>query len=307
MLRAERSKVSVLVQSVRIYSLSAALVPVLIGGAVAFSYHQGEVAWGLMPIVVVCALLFQMGTNVINDYFDFKKGIDQDQPFGGGSGVLTSRLMTPRQFFIEGCVLFGIAILLGFVLIYFRGVPMFLFGLIGLLGGYFYSGGPKGYKYLGLGEVLVFVLMGPLMVIGTYFVLTANYTNSFSLYASLPVGFLVASIMAVNNHRDIAFDAESGGIKTLSMILGFRASKVQYCLLVAAAYLSVVLMAFSGLFSYWTLLVFLSLPVALGNLKTIWESDRGQEERLAPLVPRTAQLHLLFGVLLTCGIVLDTL
>jgi 1,4-dihydroxy-2-naphthoate octaprenyltransferase len=300
-------KLSIFWQSLRLYSLPAALVPVLVGSALAFSYHGGSAVWALLPVVIACSLLFQMGTNVINDYCDYTRGVDQDRPSGGGSGVLTANLMGPGRAFVEGRALFGAGVLLGVVLIYVRGVPMAVLGLVGLLGGYFYSGGPRGYKYLALGDIAVFLLMGPLMVIGTYFVLTGSYTDPVVLYVSLPVGFLVAAILAVNNHRDIASDAESPNTKTLAMVIGFKASRIEYYLLVISAYLSVAVMVMVGVPPHWTLSVFASVPLALANLETVRKSGPGQEERLAPVVPRTAQRHLLFGVILAAGIVAGAL
>ena len=142
---------------------------------------------------------------------------------------------------------------------------MLLIGVAGLLGGYLYTGGPKGYKYLALGEVLVFVLMGPLSVVGTYLALTGE-VSLVVLLASLPVGSLVAAIMAINNHRDAASD-RGAGVKTLSNVIGFRASRVENLILPVSAYLFVGLAALFGLLSVWTLLVFLSLPLALRNLR----------------------------------------
>jgi 1,4-dihydroxy-2-naphthoate octaprenyltransferase len=256
--------------------------------------------------VLVCALLFHAATNVLNDYFDFERGVDQSYPFEGSSGVLTRGLLSPREVFAGGCALFGLGVTLGMILVYVRGLPMLALGTIGLIGGYLYSGGPKGYKYLALGDVFVFVLMGPLMVFGSYFALTANYGSGVALWASLPVGALVAAILVANNHRDATHDA-AVGVKTLATMLGFKASKVEYCLLVLSAYLGVILMVLVGILSSWSLLVFITVPLALANLRTIQESRKGREEQLAKIVLRTAQLHLLFGSLLVLGVILGVL
>jgi 1,4-dihydroxy-2-naphthoate octaprenyltransferase len=117
----------------------------------------------------------------------------------------------------------------------------------------------------------------------------------------------VAAILAVNNHRDIASDAESPNTKTLAMVIGFKASRIEYYLLVISAYLSVAVMVMVGVPPHWTLSVFASVPLALANLETVRKSGPGQEERLAPVVPRTAQRHLLFGVILAAGIVAGAL
>jgi 1,4-dihydroxy-2-naphthoate octaprenyltransferase len=299
-----RVDISVLLQALRVYSFPASVVPVVVGTALALEYG-GSVLWWLLPIVLVASVLFQAGTNVINDYFDYARGVDQNDPYNGSSGVLTKGLMRERDVFLYGVGLFAAGVLLGLVLVYFRGPPMLYIGLAGLLGGYLYTGGPKGYKYLALGDVLVFVLMGPLSVVGTFYALTGTVTPAV-LLASLPVGSLVAAIMAVNNHRDAASD-HGAGVKTLSTVIGFRASRVENLVLPISAYLFVAVAVFFGVLSPWTLLVFLTLPLAWRNLRVIWESDEEEARGLTYLVTRTAQLHLAFGVLLAAGIALGAL
>ncbi len=291
-------------QALRAYSFPASVVPVMVGTALALD-AGGEVYWGLLPVVLVCSILFHAGTNVINDYFDFVRGVDKDDPYGGSSGVLTKGLLRPSEVFAYGVGLFGAGVLLGLVLLYYRGLPMLLLGAAGLLGGYLYTGGPKGYKYLALGDVLVFLLMGPLMVVGSYYALTGGFTLTVFL-TSLPVGSLVAAIMAVNNHRDAATDREAE-VRTLSNVIGFRASMVENLLLPVSAYLSVALMAFFGVLPVWSLLTFLSLPLALANLRDLKNSGEESARELGYLVVRTAQLHLVFGVLLSAGIAIGAL
>lgn len=235
-----RGGLGIWLRALRAYSFPASVVPVLVGTALALD-AGGEVSWGLLPVVLVCAVLFHAGTNVIDDYFDFVRGVDKDDPHGGSSGVLTKGLLRPPEVFAYGVGLFGAGVLLGIVLLYSRGLPMLLLGIAGLLGGYLYTGGPKGYKYLALGDVLVFLLMGPLMVVGSYYALTGGVTLTVFL-ASLPVGSLVAAIMAVNNHRDAATDKEAE-VRTLPNVIGFRASRIENLLLPVSAYLFVALMA----------------------------------------------------------------
>lgn len=303
--KARRGGFGVLLQALRAYSFPASVVPVLVGAVLALDPGDGDVSWGLLPVVLACSILFHAGTNATNDYFDFVRGVDKDDAYNGSSGVLTKRLLNPPELFAYGVALFGAGTLLGLVLLYYRGLPMLLLGVVGLLGGYLYTGGPKGYKYLALGDVLVFLLMGPLMVVGTYYALTGGMTITVFL-ASLPVGSLVAAIMAVNNHRDAAADAEAE-VKTLSNVIGFRASRVENLLLPVSAYLFVVLMVLFGVLSAWSLLVFLSLPLALANLRDVRNSGEESARELSYLVVRSAQLHMIFGVLLSAGVVVGAL
>ena len=302
--KARRSGLGIWLQALRAYSFPASVVPVLVGAVLALDLGD-RVSWGLLPVVLACSVLFHAGTNVINDYFDFVRGVDKDDTYNGSSGVLTKGLLRLPEVFVYGVILFGAGVSLGLVLLYYRGLPMLLLGVVGLLGGYLYTGGPKGYKYLALGDVLVFLLMGPLMVVGTYYALTGGMTVTVFL-ASLPVGSLVAAIMAVNNHRDAAADQEAE-VKTLSNVIGFRASRIENLLLPVSAYLFVALMALFGVLSAWTLLVFLSLPLALANLRDIKNSGEESAHELSYLVVRSAQLHMVFGVLLSAGIVAGAL
>ncbi|UCH11468.1 MAG: prenyltransferase, partial [Fidelibacterota bacterium] len=194
----------------------------------------------------------------------------------------------------------GIA--LGFILIWVRGLPMFYLGLVGFLGGVFYTAGPIAYKYHALGDLLVFALMGPLMVIGSYFALTGSYEVSI-LYVSLPVGFLVAAILAANNYRDIAHDREAG-IKTFASMLGYTGAKVEYSLLVLGAYVTVVLMVVFQILEPWALLVLVSLPPAWKNLRAVWANTPGEVEAVAMTDQQTAQVHLQFGILLVIGLII---
>lgn len=293
-----KAELLVWVQATRAFSLTASLIPVAVGAALAADY-AGEVAWGLFPLVIVCALLAQAATNLISDYFDFVNGVDQTDTFGS-SRVLVDGLLRPRQMLVAGWVLFAVGLMLALVLIVTRGVPMLILALIALVGGYGYTGKPIGYKYFALGDVLVFTLMGPLMVIGSYLALTGSYDNM-ALVASLPIGFLVAAILHANNLRDIRHDA-AAKVKTLANVLGHRAAKGEYIGLLIAAYVSVALTGVAGLLSPWSLLVFLSLPLAARNIRAASRCQEDKPEEIALLDVQTAQLHLLFGLLLVIGI-----
>ncbi len=126
----------------RAYLFLDSVVPVLVGTALAL--EQEDTLWGLFPVVLLCSVLFQAGTNAINDYFDFIRSVDGDDPRSGSSGVLTRVLLPPNAMFVFGVGLFGAGVLLGLVLVYHRGLPMLLVRLAGLLGGYLYTDGPKG-------------------------------------------------------------------------------------------------------------------------------------------------------------------
>ena len=290
-------------QATRAFSFTASIVPVFVGGAMAL-YFGGDVAWRLFPLVVICSLLFHAGTNVISEYYDYKKGVDKEHTYGS-SRVLVDRLMAPKDTLIEAAIIFLAGCVIGIVFIVFRGWPIFVLGAVGLLGGVFYSAKPVGYKYFALGDLMVFILMGPLMVIGSYFVLTGNY-NSNVLFVSLPVGFLVTAILVANNFRDIKYD-RLAKVRTVATILGFKGARAEYCLLLAGAYISIAVMAALKVFSPWVFLAFLSIPLAVRNFKVAMKSKPDSPESIAILDVQTAQLHLVFGVLLISSLVLGVI
>lgn len=296
-----RSKISIWLQAVRAFSFTASSIPVLVGTALALNY-PGKVMWILFPVVYIAGLLVHAATNLVSDYYDYKKDVDKDYTFGG-SGVLVQGLLPAKSILTGGLVLFAITAALGIILIAVRGVPILVLGLIGIVGGYFYTGRPFGYKYLGLGDFLVFILMGPLMVIGSYYCLTGSYHHAV-LLVSIPVGFLVSAILQANNTRDIKHDTEAG-IKTLENTLGPKGAKAFYYFALIAAYISVVLMVIFKILPLWSLMVIVTLPQALKNIIKLAHSQPDQPEQVATLDVETAQLHLSFGLLLTVSLVLQ--
>jgi len=186
-----------------------------------------------------------------------------------------------------------------------RGWPIFALGVVGLLGGFFYTARPVGYKYFALGDALVFTLMGPLMVIGSHFVLTGSYNHAV-LIASLPVGCLVAAILHANNMRDIQHDREAQ-VRTVANLLGHDRARFEYYGLVGGAYVAALGMIAGGLIGPWGLLVLLTVPLAARNIRRVARSQPQQPESIATLDVQTAQLHLVFGLLFALAILLGEL
>ncbi len=297
----ERSKFSLIMQAVRPFSFSASVVPVLVGAVFALVNYD-VVLWELLPVILIASVLLHAGTNFVSEYYDLKNGIDREDTFGS-SKVLVDKLLKPKEVLKYGYISFFLGFLLGMILVYYHGLPILALGLLGIAGGVFYTGKPIGYKYLALGDVLVFLLMGPLMVIGTYFSLTGHFEWSVALL-SLPIGFLVTAILNANNIRDIMHDGEAK-IKTIATLIGIKSSKKEYYFLIIGAYLSVIIMAATGVVSYWALLILISFPVALKNMKEISTAKVSSPENVAMLDIKTAQLHTQFGILLTIGILIS--
>jgi 1,4-dihydroxy-2-naphthoate octaprenyltransferase len=289
------------VQAVRPFAFTASMVPVFLGAALTLR-TEGAVKWGLFPLVVLASLLIHAGTNLINDYFDFRKGVDRPETHGS-SRVLVERLLTPRQVLFGGLAAFALTAAVGLVFVVIHGWPILALGLVGMAAGFFYTAAPVAYKYVGLGDACVFLMMGPLMVVGSLFVLTGQWSWE-AVAVSLPVGCLVASILSGNNLRDITHDA-AASVRTTAGFLGPRWARLEYSALVALAYAFVPILMAAGFLSAWSLLTLLTLPPAVRNVRLALRSTPETPGQLATLDVQSAQVHLLFGVLLIASVVLE--
>lgn len=279
------------IQAVRAPFFTASVIPVLLAAAYA-CWQREAVAWPLFSLVLVSTIFLHAGTNTINDYYDFKKDVDTKTSFGS-SRVLVDNLMSPRTLLIGSYVLFGLGFLSGLAVVAFRGVPLLAMGLLGLSAGYLYSAKPLGLKYIGLGDVTVFIFMGPFLVVSAFYAATGLFDPRV-IFISLPIAFLVTAILHANNLRDIDCD-RSAGIRTWALILGLKAAKLNYYGLLIAAYVSVVVMVFCKILPLYGLAVFLSLPLAVKNILCMAGARQENLAEIAGMDVRTAQLHLVFG------------
>src|SRR5690606_23925593 len=183
---------------------------------------------------LICALLIQIGTNFANDVFDYQKGTDT-QERTGPLRVTQAGLLTPRQVFRGMCLVFGLAFLIGLYLIAVGGWPILVIGLLSILSGIAYTGGPYPLGYHGLGDLFVFIFFGPVAVCGTYYVQALEW-SWLALISSVPVGLLSVAILIVNNYRDRHTDVKAGK-RTLAVRLGGKLTRWQYGLTLALAYI----------------------------------------------------------------------
>lgn len=287
-------------RAVRTFSFTASATPILLGTALAL-YQTGHINVPMLILALFGGVILHAGTNLVSDYYDYNKGVDREDTFGG-SRVLVDKQMAPKDILRGGIIAFAIATLIGVYLVVERGWPIVMFGLAGIAGGYFYTAGPVGYKYRALGEFLVFALMGPLMVWGAHFVQVGRL-EWMPLLISLPIGILVAAILFANNLRDIEDDTESG-YHTQASILGRKKARILYAGMLFSAYAILgALVAFHQV-PVWALLAVISIPAALKVNKIIQESLKHERGHLAMVDVMTAQLHFQFGILFTIGIVL---
>jgi len=291
------------VQAVRAPFFTASLVPVCAGAALTL-YYGTPAAWAALPLIILCAVIFHAGTNLINDYYDHVRGVDTAASLGS-SKVIQQGLLQPRELLRAGLLLFGLGALLSGAFILLRGPVVLVFLACALLGGYLYTGTPLAYKYAALGDLFVFLLMGPLMVVGTSVILTGLWDGR-ALAASLPIGFLVAAILHANNLRDIEHD-RGAGVRTLANTIGLGPAKRLYALLLGAAYLAVTVMLFDGTLPWLAVSVYATFPLAYRNVKTAGRSRTASAGGLATLDIASARLHLAFGLLYIISLLLGSL
>lgn len=284
----------------RPFAYTASVVPVLAGGALAAV--DGRFAWLPFLAALVGGVLLHSGTNIVNEIYDVRKGIDTIASPRASHAIVKGRL-TERQAFAAAAVAFVLAVAVGVYLVVLRGPAILVLGALGIVGGWGYTAPPLEYKYRALGVPLVFLLMGPLMVAGTYFAVTGTWAPQ-AFVLSVPVGLLVAAILHGNEWRDISEDTRAG-IVTLSSRIGREWAHWSYVALVLGAYITLGLAVAFRLLPPATLLAILSLPFLAQVVRSAELGATGQARAIAMIDLETARLHMAFGLLLVAGVLLS--
>ncbi len=292
------SKWKIWLAAARPQTLPAAFVPVLLGVSIGWFHHSIHILASLTALF--CAVAIQVGTNFANDYFDFVKGADSENRIGfqraTASGLIKPEVMLKATIYTM-CVAF----IAGLYLIWIGGWVILLIGLLSLLFGILYTGGPFPLGYNGLGDVFVFIFFGFAAVIGTSYLNTLQWVEE-AFWVSIPAGALCVNILVINNLRDIEQDKLSGK-RTLGVLFGERSLKIEYLLMLILAYAVLPVLYFHNHFNEVIFLPLLAIPFALVLLKFVWFTK--EKRRLNNVLERTAQFMILFGLLLSIGIILQ--
>jgi len=247
---------------------------------------------------LAAALLIQVGTNFANDAFDFERGADTSER-AGPLRTAQAGLLSAAALRIATLAVFAVAALIGLFLVARGGWPIAVLGLLGLLAGYAYTGGPVPLGYRGLGDPLVFLFFGVFAVWGTHRVQTLGAPD-LALAASIPIGLLATALIAVNNLRDIATDRRANK-RTLAVRLGPRGARRYYALLLVGSYAALPGLWWLGAPAAGAGLPLLTAPLAW----RLWQKTRVEEGAALNLVlAGTARLELGFAVLMAVGLVL---
>lgn len=282
------------IQAARPATLTAALVPVIVGSAVAFFEHAFR--WDTALAAALGSGAIQIGTNFANDVFDAEKGADTPDRLGPVRAV-ASGLLTAAQMRRAMILTFAFATLVGLYLVATSGLPIVLIGVLSIASGIAYTGGPYPLGYNGLGDVFVMLFFGFVAVCGTEYVQTGA-VSSLGVLASIPVGAIATAILVVNNVRDRNTDVGAGK-RTLVVRHGRRFGELEYAGLFLASYGTAIGLAIL-LRAPAIALPCLSIPIAL-RLFTALRTQEGTP--LNAVLASTAKLLLVFGVLFALGIV----
>lgn len=274
-------------------TLTAAVVPVLLGTSLA--YVDGKVDGLSALIALICSLLIQIATNIINDLYDFRKGADNDKRLGAKK-ALTAGLLTERELVVATVVVMLTAFCLGLILVWRAGWVILAIGLLSLFFAWAYTGGKYSLAYLGLGDVFVFLFFGLAAVCGTYYLHHHSFSLS-SVVVATGAGAIAVNILGINNLRDIPTDSEVGK-KTLAVRFGEDFARGLYFWLMIVSYLVPFVLVLMG-YGYGVFLTFLSIPFALKQWRIV-ALERGKA--LNPALGGTAQLLFIYGVLMSLGL-----
>jgi 1,4-dihydroxy-2-naphthoate polyprenyltransferase len=280
-------------------TLTASLAPVAVGTGLAAGLSPAGTRWWLALVALLSAGCIQIATNLVNDAADFEKGADTFERLGP-TRVTQSGLLRPPQVMLAAGLFFAVAALLGIPLVLSGGLPILVIGLLSIAAGYAYTAGPFPLAYLGLGEVFVILFFGVAAVKGMAYVLAGVSLSPWAELAALQVGLQSATLLAVNNLRDVAGDRKAGK-RTLAARFGERFARVEIAALVALPFL----LGGLWLLAHKPLAALLPLPTAVLGVRLVggvWLE--APSRRFNVFLAQSALLQLLFSVLLAIGLAL---
>jgi len=300
------TRLKVWIKAVRAPFFTAAIIPVVLGSIMA--WHDTSVfLWQRFWLTLIGAILMHAGTNLANDYYDHLSGCDEinpnPTPFSGGSRVIQEKLLLPKNVLYAAFVSFILGSIIGLYLNYLSGTNVILIlGIAGVFLAFFYTAKPFRIAYGGFGELTCAIGFGLLMVLGSYYVQAERLSLKAAL-VSIPVGILIALVLFINEFPDYIGD-KSVGKNTLVVILGKQKAVILYQCLLAATYLITIILAFLKFLPFFSLIVLLSLPLALKAF-VVSKNNFDKINELLPANALTIGLHSIIGILLCVGFVLD--
>ena len=273
-------------------------MPVLV--TMMFLWSKGlEVSWWLGGMALVNIVLVHAAGNVWSDYHDYRKGVDAPDTYG--VRILTDKQFTPKEVFRLSVTLQVAAVVLGLIMVYLTGITLLWFGLAGIALSLFYPP----LKYIALGDLVIMACYALLPMLGTTFICSGNIVPEV-LWLAVPVGSITVAILHVNNARDIETDRRAG-IKTFALLTGRSFAIDVYLFELLLPYCWLLVTALLGYVSPWTLVTFITLPIALSNCKKMLSCKTEGIKAIATLDEATAKLQLAFSLTLVIGLIIEAL
>ncbi|MBA4537403.1 1,4-dihydroxy-2-naphthoate polyprenyltransferase [Bacillus aquiflavi] len=293
-----RSNWKVWWQLTRPHTLTASFVPVLLGTALAL--HITEINLILFSAMLVASILIQTATNMFNEYYDFKRGLDNEKSVGIG-GAIVREGIKPKTVLRLAFSLFGVALLIGLYICINTSWWLAVIGIVSMAAGYFYTGGPIPIAYTPFGEIVAGFFMGVLIILISFYIQTGTITTT-SVLVSIPISILVGAILLSNNIRDLDGDKENGR-KTLAILLGRQNAIYLLAGMFTISYLWVFFLISLNYTTPWLAIVILSLPKAIKATKGF--IGKTKPITMMPAMKATAQTNTIFGFLLSIGLFLS--
>ena len=274
------------------YSLS--IMPAFLSFAYVFyenSISHFDVKWWYGILAIIGSPILQAGGNMMSDYYDYKHNVDRAETYGS-SRMLVNKQFEPKEVYWFSILMMVLGNLIGMYLLFNTSIHLLWIGLLGIVGSYFYFF----LKYRALGDLNIFIIYGQLISLGTYLVMTSTLSWKMLLVAAAP-GLLIVNVLHANNTRDIKHDRVAN-IKTTAMLLGIKGSINYYSALGIGAYLIIVLCVLLGIQHPLSLIVFLSFPFVLREIKNIRMADVNKPEIIQRLDEKSAQIAMIFMILI---------
>ena len=305
-----RPKISILTKIftwmviMRLPFLSATFVPIFAGAAVTSMLGQ-DVSWGWLMLTLLAGSLLHIGTNTSNDYFDHISGTDarnynySNKGLNGGSRSIQMGLISPKGILTVAIIAFTLSAVVGIPLIIKSGLSILWLGLIGFFSGLFYTAPPfKFSSRKGMGELLIGLNFGPLMVAGSALVQTGQFLPE-AFLAGIPIGFLIAAVVYMNEFPDYDSDKATGK-NTLIVVFGPEKARAGYVALVASAFASIVILAINGTVPMLSLIALLAVYFGYTATRTLYKYYNNR--LLQPANWGTIIMHSVTGILFCIGI-----
>ncbi len=280
--------------AVRPKTLPAALAPVIIGFAIA--YREEGHHFPSVFLAALVALLIQAGTNMVNDYADFKKGADTETRVGPVR-VTQAGLITPGSMKAGMLVVLILIIIFSIPLILRGGVPILIIGVLSIISGILYTAGPFPLGYNGLGDIFVLIFFGPVATAGTYYVQTLELSLN-SVLAGLGPGLISVAILSINNLRDYEND-KTAGKNTLVVIFGRGFGKAEYLVSVVIATFIPVIIFLAGERMNYSVMVYLLLILSIKPVKTVMKDGSGTV--MNDILGITGRMLLVYALIFAIG------